>query len=62
MINDALEQSPTPARIDLFEIDESSERLDESTAENFHSIIALLLFVAFCARPDILLTISFLCT
>jgi hypothetical protein len=54
--------APTPARKDLFEIDENSERLSDSDAENFHSVVALLLFIAIRARVDILLAISFLCT
>ena len=54
--------APTPARKDLFEIDEKSERLSDSDAENFHSVVALLLFIAIRARVDILLAISFLCT
>ena len=54
--------APTPARKDLFEIDEKSERLSDSDAENFNSVVALLLFIAIRARVDILLAISFLCT
>ena len=49
--------APTPARKDLFEIDEKSERLSDSDAENFHSVVALLLFIAIRARVDILLAI-----
>jgi hypothetical protein len=54
--------APTPARKDLFEIDKKSERLSDSDAENFHSVVVLLLFIAIRARVDILLAISFLCT
>jgi hypothetical protein len=54
--------SPTPARKDLFEIDPKSPRLQKEEAEMFHSIVALLLYVAVRARVDILLTVAFLCT
>ena len=52
----------TPAKRDLFEINESSPRLEVKEAETFHSVVAKLLYVAIRARPDILLAISFLCT
>jgi hypothetical protein len=54
--------SSSPARRDLFEIDEKSPTLSKADAEMFHSIVAKLLFASTRGRPDILLTISFLCT
>ena len=52
----------TPAKKDLFEIDETSDRLDPQLAEVFHSVTAKLLFTAQRARIDILLPVAFLCT
>ena len=52
----------TPARKDLFEIDEDSEALPTEEAERFHSVVAKLLYVAIRARMDILLAIIFLCS
>ena len=54
----------TPAKGDLFSEDEGENKtvLDENDAETFHHIVAKLLYVAKRARPDIDLTISFLCT
>jgi len=55
-------KAATPARRDIFEVDEASPPLAESLRENFHSITALLLYVSLRGRPDILLPVSFLCT
>jgi hypothetical protein len=52
----------TPARRDLFDIDEDAKRLGKKQAEVFHSVVAKLLYVSIRARSDILLAISFLCT
>ena len=54
----------TPAKGNLFDEDdeEDKERLEESSAEVFHHIVAKLLYVAKRARPDIDLAVSFLCT
>ena len=52
----------SPASTDLFDIDASSERLDTSMAEEFHSRVAKLLYMAKRARPDLLTAISFLAT
>ena len=52
----------TPAKKDLFEIDETSERLSTEMADTFHSITAKLLFTSQRARIDILLPVAFLCT
>ena len=69
-VNEALATFPdtvskattTPAKKDLFEIDETSERLSPSDAEVFHSITAKLLFISQRARIDVLLPVAFLCT
>ena len=52
----------SPAKRNLFEINETSKRLSEKRADIFHHIVAKLLFVSKRARPDIDLTISFLCS
>ena len=52
----------TPVKKYLFDIDESSEQLSKDRKELFHHIVAKLLFVSKRARPDIDLTISFLCS
>ena len=59
---DITRTATTPAKRDLFDINESSPRLENKEAETFHSVVAKLLYVAIRARPDILLAISFLCT
>jgi hypothetical protein len=52
----------TPASVNLFKIDEKSAVLDKANRERFHSTVAKLLYIAKHGRPDILLSISFLCT
>ena len=52
----------TPAKRDLFEVNESAEKLEERRKIAFHSITALLLYVSKRARPDIQTTVAFLCT
>jgi Reverse transcriptase (RNA-dependent DNA polymerase) len=52
----------TPSKRDLFESDAKSPPLSKKESENFHSIVAKLLYVSFRVRADILLPISFLCT
>jgi hypothetical protein len=55
-------QAASPAKNNLFDIDEKSPLLSITDSETFHSIVAKLLYVSLRARPDILLAISFLCT
>ena len=52
----------SPAKRNLFEIDEHSKKLSEKKSILFHHIVAKLLFVSKRARLDINLTISFLCS
>ena len=52
----------TPARTDLFKVDDDAATLDEERKDIFHHIVAKLLFVAKRGRPDLDLTISFLCS
>ena len=53
--------SPTPASEDLFDIGDD-DPLDKTQAELFHTIVAKGLFLCKRARPDVHLTIAFLCT
>ena len=52
----------SPGGHDLFEVNESSKRLNVNKSEMFHHLVAKLLFVTKRARLDIEPTISFLCT
>jgi hypothetical protein len=52
----------TPALPNLFEIDETSVLLVEDKANEFHSRVAKLLYLAKRCRPDILCAIAFLTT
>jgi hypothetical protein len=51
----------SPAKNDLFEIQEDAEESNEKKSEIFHHIAAKLLYVAKRARVDIQLAIAFLC-
>ena len=44
---------PTPAKINLFNIDDTSETLDTKASEFFHRTTARLLYAAKRARPDL---------
>jgi Reverse transcriptase (RNA-dependent DNA polymerase) len=52
----------TPAKGDLFDINDDSPQLIGKESDIFHSVVAKLLYVSLRARPDILLAVSFLCT
>jgi hypothetical protein len=52
----------SPARSDLFELDESSPRLNDEDAATFRSRVAKILYLAKRCRPDCLLATSFLAT
>ena len=52
----------SPAKNDLFSIDDNSPGLPENDAELLHSIVAKLLYIGNRARPDIILPVAFLCT
>jgi hypothetical protein len=43
-------------------VDEECEKLDPDLAKSFHKIVAKLLFLGKCGRPDVQLPIAFLCT
>ena len=52
----------TPAKHNLFEVDDNQKVLSNEKADIFHHIVGKLLYVSKRARMDIDLTISFLCT
>ena len=52
----------TPAKKDLFDVNDTASPLDKEEAEVFHSVVAKLLYVSLRARMDILLPVIFLCT
>jgi hypothetical protein len=52
----------TPAKRDMFEIDENAQMLGKRYAEIFHSVAAKHLYVSIRARMDILMPVIFLCT
>ena len=51
----------TPAKQNLFDVDEGSEQLDVNRSNIFHHCTAKLLYVSIRCRLDIVLTICFLC-
>ena len=55
-------RAKTPAKHDLFYVDNKSEILSKEKAEVFHHIVAKLLYVSKRARMDIDLAVAFLCT
>jgi len=59
---DASKVAPTPAKKDLFTVDDGSEQLEKRQGGIFHSIVAKLLYVSNRARTDAQLAIAFLCT
>ena len=52
--------SQTPAANDLFIIDKESVRLNANEKEEFHKVVAQLLFLSTRVRPDIILPVIFL--
>jgi hypothetical protein len=52
----------TPAKRDLFAMDDKSKHLEKKKGELFHSIVAKLLYVSKRARTDLQLAVAFLCT
>lgn len=54
--------SRTPCGSKLFEVNEDDYKLDDDERENFHTMVAKLLYLSKHARPDILLATTFLCT
>jgi histone deacetylase 1/2 len=67
-INELLKQhyvegiTTTPANLNLFKINTNSKSLNNNERENFHSIVAKLLYLAKRVRADILVSTIFLTT
>ena len=52
----------SPANENLFKVDKRSPKLNQESAEIFHSFVLKGLFMAKRGRPDVLQAIAFLCT
>jgi len=59
---DASRVAATPAKRDLFAINNKSKHLEKKRSELFLSIVAKLLYVSKRARTDLQLAVAFLCT
>jgi hypothetical protein len=57
-----VKSATTPAKRNLFDVNESSPLLEGNDLERFHGTVAKLLYVAVRARMDLLLAVIFLCT
>jgi len=55
-------KAATPATKALFELDDGSPLLPLPEAHIFHRVVSQLLYVSLRGRPDLLPTVSFLCT
>jgi len=61
-LDEIVKSAATPARSYLFEVREDAEKLDEAHADNFHSVVASLLFISRRCRLDIQTAVGFLTT
>jgi hypothetical protein len=59
---DIVKSAATPAKRDLFDINDDSPALPDKKREIFHSVVAKLLYVSKRGRLDIQLATAFLCT
>ena len=55
------EEDVIPAVSDLFQVDEACRKLDVPTADMFRRFVARFLYVAKRARPDLRVSVAFLC-
>ena len=55
-------ESVTPAVHYLFDIAEDVTKLSQPDADIFHHFLAQLIYISKRARPDIQISVSFLCT
>ena len=55
-------KASSPARANLFTVNEDSPQLNQERGEIFHSLVMKLMYVCQRARPDIVTAIAFLCT
>ena len=51
--DDIVKNATTPAKNSLFDVREDTKRLSEEKADNFHSVVASLLFISRRCRLDI---------
>ena len=59
---DMKDESATTATNHLFDISEDATKLSQADAYLFHHFVAQLLYLSKRARPDIQLSVSFICT
>jgi hypothetical protein len=59
---ETVEEFDSPGTKNMFIVASESKALEEDVRKSFHSKTAKLLFLAKCARPDILTVVTFLCT
>ena len=52
----------TPAANHLFNINPDAKKLPETTAQQFHHLVAKLLYLSRCTRKDIQTAVAFICT
>jgi hypothetical protein len=57
-----IRETVNPAKMNLFEVNKSQNKLNSKAKVLFHSVVAKLLYLGKCGRPDILLAVQFLCT
>ena len=50
----------TPTADHLFEVQDNAPKLNKERAEVFHCVMAQLLFIVQCGRPDLRTAVSFL--
>ena len=63
MVSGGVKGATTPtAKKNLFDVDCASQLLDEDWGDTFYSVVAKLLWIAKRGRPDLELSLSFLCT
>jgi hypothetical protein len=61
-VEDITKSATSPAKRDIFDVNEESEDLSAEKREVFHSVTAKLLYVSKRGRSDIQLATAFLCT
>ena len=59
---DVTTSATTTAALHLFDINNDCPKLDEARSDNFHHVVAKLLYLSKRARPDIETAVAFLCT
>jgi hypothetical protein len=60
--DDVSRPAATPARKNIFEINNDAVLLSASQSEIYHKVVAKLLYVSHRGRPDIQLAVAFMCT